>query len=454
MKKLISLTLALLMLLSLAACGNPEGDDQPASSGTFAGNSPADNPTGTDVGTEADTLPPEMALPQDQVRILVWKNDPDVVAREGTSSVLSDAMADRDAALEAVWGCKPTYILTDNAYSELFPLYNVADDICDLCIMPLRVTIDKSISGQFVGYALDDFGLDLENGIWDQGMSGIVINGEHRFAAPAVSVAANDSTYAVFYDSKADAGTLSARLSAMDNGWTWDEMTAMLTEAEGADPNGNGAPVPGMVWDERTFSALVIGAGLRPDSDLADQAEDYVQPMIDYAASGKVAAHSILDDSPFKAGGRVFSIGKLEWLYDKDAGSVYDRVTVMPIPKQSADQTRSLTTSFAANCLIIPHTKMVEPRVPACASAMYVFAAVTAKTMEKPYLDQLVPASNAVSRRNVEELLASRDYDLALNGTIEWRLSGDTLKTLKSFFGFKRVELKSLVKHCLNVREK
>ena len=67
---------------------------------------------------------------------------------------------------------------------------------------------------------------------------------------------------------------------------------------------------------------------------------------------------------------------------------------------------------------------------------MYVFAKATYDKMRTPYLDQLVPASNTVSRGNVEKLLASRVYDYALHSNSTWRTT--EAKRVRSYISTNR----------------
>lgn len=423
MKKSIVIILAILLALSLAACANPQnGGDSTDPQGSY---SPAGNVSGSDgTSADADTEPSENFTHETPIRILVHSGaSRDIWGNDSPSGTLSAAMTERDAAIGAMWSSAPEYTLSNINFQ---PQAMAGFDNYDICLFRLSDAINYA-SG---GLALDVSGHipHPENAAWEQGLWSLTFMGKTLFAAPSVSVNGNDRTYAVFYDAGADGGALKDKVESVD-GWTWEQMLAMKTESPQLANNG-------MYWGERTLSAMLIAGGFRLDPDSFDPAEMYMEPIIDYAASGKVLIPSILDGSPFKSSDRVFTVGQLDWLYDRENQTVYDRVTVLPMPRQSMEQTENRTASFFISCMFVPSP--AEGWQEDCTDAMYVFAKATYDKMRTPYLDQLVPASNAVSRANVEKLLTSRVYDYVLHSNDTW--TTQNAKQVKSFIAKNRVE--------------
>lgn len=405
MKKLISLTLAVLMALSLAACA----DAQPGESDS--GTAPSQNTTSPDGTaapivpvTEAETEPQEDFTHAKPVVILVQGTN-DVKPEATGNSVLSEALVDRDAAFAAMWSSAPKYLYeTANLGNQAM----AGEDNYDFCIFGLASAIQTA--NQKLAQDVSGLLPHPDSAAWEQGLTSLTFSGKTLLCAPSAGLSINDGTYAVFYDAKADGGALSGRLESFSNGWTWEQMYAL--EAESA-----ALASQGMFWGERTLSALFIAGGFRLTPDSIEDAEFYMDPMIIYAAD-KTTVPAVTDGSPFKSGDRVFSIGTLSWLNVGDQAAA-EQLTVLPMPGKTADQADIRTTSFGAGCTFVPATVKKE-RVVDCAEAMYVFAKATYDKVRTPYLDQRVPASSALSRSNVEKLMASRAYDLALNANSSW----------------------------------
>lgn len=423
MRKGYFIFLAILMALSLAACANPQaGEDSTTPQGTF---SPADNSGSepSETVTEAETEPPELFTHETPLRVLVHNSaSRDVQANETVSGTLSAAMVERDAAIEAMWSLKPEYTISN---ANLLQNVNAGYDNYDICLFQLTEAISN------VGMAQDVSGsiLHQDSAVWEQGLWSLTFNGKILFAAPSVGVTGNDYTYGVFYDAEADGGALKDKVESIGDGWTWEQMLSMEAESPQLAENG-------MNWGERALSALFISGGFHLTSDSIEPAEMYMDPIIDYVASGKATIPSVVNGSPFKSANHVFSVGTLNWLYDTKNKTVYDRLTVLPLPRQSTEEAESCTTTFNTCCIFVPYT--AKDRQEECVTAMYIFAKATYDKMRTPYLDQLVPASNTVSRINVEKLLANRVYDYALHSNSTWRTT--EAKRVRSYISTNRAE--------------
>ncbi len=402
---------------------------------------PTELPTEPIMPPEVDLLdldPSYASRKQTQVRILVESAcAADVRAVPGAvSPILTEAMVERDTALRQVWGCDPAYHLCGDFRGEVNRFVLAGEDEYDLCMSLLDTALLYSTNG----YEMDltDLRLGLDTDIWDQGITALTLNGHNVYAAPAVDVVTNDNTYAVFYNAYADGGLLQSEIDQLGFAWTFEQMAEMMTRAEGTDPDGDGTAVQGMCWGDRGFSALLLGSGLRASdvwyqgtftcwlTDKKDLVLGTLQPMIDSFTSGKADILPYSMDWPFAdgasdAGRYVFCVGPLSWLYDRDERSLNKQLTVLPLPQPAAnmarDSLRNYTSAFGGACLFIPTTAYRDVKT-VSAPILYVYADVTSKTLKQPYLDQLVPASDTVSRQNVERLLMSRTYDVVLNGAV------------------------------------
>ncbi len=250
MKRILSLLLAALMLLSFAACAAPEG--------------PIDDTSATDAATEEDTIDIKPDIEKknysETFRMIgltepgIWYYAEEVMSDNTMgSALLNDAIYEMNSQVEAHLGIEVEYeqITTVVTGGEIFdtvsPTIMSGDDVYQLCILHPYYSYNSFISR---GYAMDFYdleALDLDKPYWNREVMEQLSINDHAYIALGDFCS---YTLNILYCNKnllANAGREVPYELVRNKTWTLDEFTS-LTAGLYEDANGNGQEDNGDIY--------------------------------------------------------------------------------------------------------------------------------------------------------------------------------------------------------------
>lgn len=420
MKRVITILLALLMLLSCVACGeNAETPDE----------------TVTHASSEAETefFPDVPRNKYNETFRMIGFNQPGdwYYAEERTNNVLNDAIYEMNVTIEDYLGVDIEYeqITSVSTGGEVFdkvrPHMLAGDDVYQLCILHPYYSYNSFIGGNFAYdfYQFNNNGYtDFEQKYWNKTViDSLAING-HAFIALGDLCS---YTLNVLYANK----TLLERVNrempydmVKNGGWTMDEFFAMTKDLyidNDGDGKRNNNDVYGFasMWDANG-SAFLQAADIfvvrRNDQDQfelcmneGDRLVDFYDKLFEWSKDESVYIWSYGNKNntsvivPFLSGRSYFTLDSLGTTYLE---AEFD-VGVLPLPKFDVNQENYQHVNWGNN-IVVPSTIKNEAMV---GQVIELMAYYTSTIVHEAYYDTVLQyrVSNSPEDREMVQLIYS-----------------------------------------------